>query len=245
MNIKDKLSKICNYSEISDDFLPQISLAYIDFVEDSEAQKRELIQKKRNISINFVLDEVDDVENDNITWVEGKISDISAREFPADFGTISAKVMSINIKSQRYIKDDQLYNEVIDFLDINTQTKHSFISDYITTEDYQENVSKILFKINISSNYIATDGRIGPATSVIVGRKNWHWFEDTILSNIPNISIILDENISYDKIIVSRGKSDIKSTSVGLILINNIANNNYYFKETNNWEKQYAWFNII
>ena len=154
----------------------------------------------------------------------------------------------MNVSAQNYKDDEFLYNDVINFLENNTKQKHNgpLNLDYVAMNDPHKtleennniNFRKILTKIMFASNLIATKGRIGTATSVIVGRTNWHWFNGDF--NI-GIDIIFDENITNDKIIVCRGSS---SNNPGLILVNNIFDNTYYFKETPNWERQYVWFTI-
>jgi hypothetical protein len=101
------------------------------------------------------------------------------------------------------------------------------------------NFRRIVTKIMHASNFIATEGRIGPAKAVIVGEKNWHWFSEK--NNLGGIQVILDKNISPNKIIVTRGGS---IDSSGIICIKNTTDNTYFLKETPSWEKQYVWFNV-
>jgi len=240
---KDKLKKICNYSEENKSMPPNVSVSYIDFVYENDELKREIKRKHRNLAIDTILDEVEE----NGDYSESNVSDTS-------FGTISPKIMSLNITSQSYLDDEELYNKVIDFLEVRTKQKHTMpISlDYVATnnphitleENIQINFRKIVTKVMHASNYIATEGRVGPGTAVIVGRNNWHWFnENNVVSNnmLGSFSLILDDSISSDKIIVARANNN---HSPGLILVNNLFDNSYYFKETPNWEKQYVWFNV-
>ena len=106
------------------------------------------------------------------------------------------------------------------------------------------NFRRIVTKIAHASNFIAAEGGIGPATSVIVGRNNWHWFnEDRIGSNmmLGNISIVFEEKISPNKIIVARGG---KIDQSGIMCIKSLPDNTYCLKETTHWEKQYVWFTV-
>ena len=243
---KDKLKKICIYSEENKSMPPNISVSYIDFVYENDELKREIKRKHRNLAIDTVLDEVEE----NGDYSESNVSELS----DASFGTISPKVMSLNITAQNYLDDEELYNKVIDFLEVRTTQKHTMpISlDYVATnnphstleENIQINFRKIVTKIMHASNYIATEGRVGPGTAVIVGKNNWHWFnENNVVSNnmLGSFSLILDESISPDKIIVARANNN---NSLGLILVNNLFDNSCYLKETPNWEKQYVWFNV-
>ena len=242
---KDKLKKICNYSEENKSMPPNVAVSYMDFVYENDELKREIKRKHRNLAIDTILDEVEE----NGDYSESNVSELG----DTSFGTISPKIMSLNITSQSYLDDEELYNKVIDFLEVRTKQKHTMpISlDYVATnnphstlkENIEINFRKIVTKIMHASNYIATEGRVGPGTAVIVGKNNWHWFNEFNFINnmLGSFSLILDESISPDKIIVARANNN---HSPGLILVNNLFDNSYYFKETPNWEKQYVWFNV-
>jgi hypothetical protein len=238
---KDKLEKICNYSEENKTMASSAQIMYVDFVYENEEIKREEKRKKRNLAIDTVLDEIEengDYSESNLSqWGDDTIG-----------GFITPQMMTMNVSAQNYKDNEFLYNNVINFLEKNTKQKHNspLNLDYVAMNDPHKtleennniNFRKILTKIMFASNFIATEGRIGTATSVIVGRNNWRWFNGDF--NI-GIDIIFDENITNDKIIVCRGSSQNKP---GLILVNNILDNTYYFKETPNWERQYVWFTI-
>ena len=245
---KDKLKKICNYSEENKSMPPNVSVSYMDFVYENDELKREIKRKHRNLAIDTVLDEVEE----NGDYSESNVSECINNDSSMD--TISPKIMSLHTTAQNYLDDEELYNKVIDFLKVNTTQKHtmSISLDYVATnnphstleENIQINFRKIVTKIMHASNYIAIEGRVGPATAVIVGKNNWHWFnENNVVSNnmLGSFSLILDESISPDKIIVARANNN---HSPGLILVNNLFDNSCYFKETPNWEKQYVWFNV-
>lgn len=242
---KDKLKNICNYSEENKSMPPKVAFSYMDFVYENDELKREIKRKHRNLAIDTVLDEVEE---------NGDYSESNVSEYIDDtFGTIiSPKIMSLNATSKSYLDDEELYNIVINFLEVNTKQKHTMplSLDYVATnnphstleENIQINFRKIVTKVMHASNYIAIEGRVGPGNAVIVGRNNWHWFDPTSSTNmLGSFSLILDESISPDKIIVARKNNN---NSPGLILVNNLFDNNYYFKETPNWEKQYVWFNV-
>ena len=247
ITFKDKLKTICNYSEVNKTMPTNASVNYMDFVYENDELKREIKRKHRKLTIDTILDEVEE----NGDYSESNVSDWS----DTSFETISPKIMSLNITSQSYLDDEELYNKVINFLEVNTKKKHSMPLglDYVATnnphstleENIQINFRKIVTKIMHASNYIAVEGRMGPGTAIIVGKKNWNWFNEYNVGShnmLSAISIILDDNISPDKIIVAR--ADNNNNGPGLILINNLFDNNYYLKETPNWDKQYVWFNL-
>ena len=242
----DKLKSICNYSEKNQSMGPTVQLMYMDMIVEDDETRRELKRKKRNLTIDTVLDEVDEENGDYTSET------ISSEE--GSMATISPKIMTLNAQSNPFVDDESLYNNVIAFLESNTKQKHHYpISlDYVAMNDPHStleqnnglNFRRVVTKIMHASNFIATEGRIGPATSVIVGRNNWFWFnEERIGSNgmLANLSIVFEENISPNKIIVARGG---KIDQSGIICVKSLPDNTYCLKETKYWEKQYVWFTI-
>ena len=243
----DKLKSICNFSEKNQSMGPTVQLMYMDMIVEDDETRREVKRKKRNLTIDTVLDEVDEENGDYtsetiLTSEEGLMT------------TISPKIMTLNAQSNPFVDDESLYDNVISFLESNTKQKHHYpISlDYVAMNDPHStleenndiNFRRIVTKIAHASNFIATEGRIGPATSVIVGRNNWFWFnEDRIGSNmmLGYLSIVFEEKISPNKIIVARGG---KIDQSGIMCVKSLPDNTYCLKETPHWEKQYVWFTV-
>jgi hypothetical protein len=240
----DKLKAICNYSEKSKSMGPVAQIMYMDMVVEDDETRREVKRKKRNLSIDIILDEVDE-EN----------GDYTSEEVSKEFGSIiSPKIMTINAQSNPFVDEEDLYNTIVRFLESNTQQKHHFPVnlDYVAINDPNHtleqnrgiNFRRIVTKIMHASNFIATEGRIGPAKAVIVGENNWHWFgEESIGTNgyLGNLLVIFEKNIDPNKIIVTRGGTVDNS---GIICIKNMTDNTYFLKETPYWEKQYVWFTV-
>lgn len=221
---------------------PTVQLMYMDMIVEDDETRREVKRKKRNLTIDTVLDEVDengDYTSETISSEEGSMA------------TISPKIMTLNTNTNPFVDDESLYNNVIKFLESNTKQKHHFpISlDYVAMNDPHStleenngiNFRRIVTKIAHASNFIATEGRMGPGTAVIVGRNNWHWFDSQSDFMLGTISIILDKKISPNKIIVARGGRMDQS---GIICVKSIPDNTYCLKETPHWEKQYVWFTV-
>ena len=238
----DKLKSICNYSEKNQSMGPNVQLMYMDMIVEDDETRREVKRKKRNLTIDTVLDEVDengDYTSETISSEEGFVA------------TISPKIMTLNTNTNTFVDDESLYNNVITFLESNTKQKHHYpISlDYVAMNDPHStleennaiNFRRIITKIAHASNFIAAEGRMGPGTAVIVGRNNWHWFDSQSDLMLGTISIILDENISPNKIIFARGGRMDQS---GIICVKSIPDNTYCLKETPYWEKQYVWFTV-
>ena len=238
----NKIKSICNYSEENKSMGPNVQLMYMDMIVEDDETRREVKRKKRNLTIDTVLDEVDengDYTSETISSEEGSIA------------TISPKIMTLNTNTNPFVDDESLYNSVITFLESNTKQKHHYpISlDYVAMNDPHStleqnngiNFRRIVTKIAHASNFIATEGRMGPGTAVIVGRNNWHWFDSQSDFMLGTLSIILDENISPNKIIVARGGRIDQS---GIICVKSLPDNTFCLKETPHWEKQYVWFTV-
>jgi hypothetical protein len=238
----DKIKSICNYSEKNQSMGPNVQLMYMDMIVEDDETRREVKRKKRNLTIDTVLDEVDengDYTSETISSEEGSMA------------TISPKIMTLNTNTNPFVDDESLYNSVITFLESNTKQKHHYpISlDYVAMNDPHStleennaiNFRRIITKIAHASNFIAAEGRMGPGTAVIVGRNNWHWFDSQSDFMLGTISIILDENISSNKIIVARGGRMDQS---GIICVKSLPDNTFCLKETPHWEKQYVWFTV-
>lgn len=240
----DKLKSICNFSEKNQSMGPTVQLMYMDMIVEDDEISREVKRKKRNLAIDTVLDEVNEENGDYtsetiLTSEEGLMT------------TISPKIMTLNTNTNPFVDDESLYNSVITFLESNTKQKHHYpISlDYVAMNDPHStleqnngiNFRRIVTKIAHASNFIATEGRMGPGTAVIVGRNNWHWFDSQSDSMLGTISIILNENISPNKIIVARGG---KIDQSGIMCVKSLPDNTYCLKETTHWEKQYVWFTV-
>lgn len=238
---KDKLKSICNYSEENKSMGTNVQLMYVDMIVEDDETKREVKRKKRNLSIDIVLDEIDE-ENGDYT------SEVVSTEFES---IISPKIMTINAQSNTFVDEERLYDTVVGFLESNTNQKHHYpISlDYVAMNDPHStleenngiNFRRIVTKIAHASNFIATEGRMGPGTAVIVGRNNWSWFDSQSDLMLGTLSIILDENIGPNKIIVTRGGRMDQS---GIVCVRSLTDNTFYLKETPHWEKQYVWFTV-
>ena len=234
---KDRLKAICNYSEQSKSMGPIVQMMYMDMPSEDEETRREISRKKRNLVIGRLLDETDEEDGYYSSEIE-----------PEYYKTISPKIMTISMSSNPFVDDESLYNNVISFLESKTKQKHHYtisldcvaINDPHSTleENNALNFRRILTKMTYASNFIAEEGRMGMATSIIVGRNNWHWF-DKSYEWLGNLSIILEKNISPNKIIVAHGGN---IDSAGIICVSCISDNTYYLKETPSWESKYVWF---
>ena len=240
--MKEDLKKICNYSDKQMSH-PTAQLMYVDaFSSEDEEYKRMVKRQNRELVVDAILD--DKVEELNI-FKENQVTDVSQQYNPtSQMGIISPKIIKINLTAQRFESYEKLWNEVIDFLNQNTQGPKNLKLrnqglDYKLINEYETDYRKIISKILMSSNIIAMDGRIGPGTSVIYG-KNLLPYMSRFKDN--GLTTYYSKLIDDDKVIVCRG---CNIDQPGLLLIDNSQGGHYFFNQTPNWQKQYCWFKII
>jgi hypothetical protein len=249
------LKKICNYSD-KQMSLPTAQLMYVDMISsDDEEYRRKVKQKNRELVVDAILD--DKIEELNIFRENNNtVVDLSSQynSTVSSTGTpvISPKIMQINLTAKKFETYEKLWNEVVDFLNQNTQNPKSKANgpytslDVTLNGDFEQDYRRVITKMMMSSNIIAMDGRIGPATSLIYGKKSFPYINYAIgqfgSNNINGIQTYFSDLIDDDKIIVCRG-SNIDQP--GLLFIDNSTTRNYFFDKTPNWNKQYCWFKII
>ena len=246
----DKIKQLCNYSTLAKNITGNVcQIMYIDTESTiNESYNLKVKMSNRDLAIDILLNNKEESEWDNR---EISYSDV---EYPE---IISPKVYSLSISGSNFTGYDDLYTNLIDFLETNTQNKKPNILDLkivddhslTTSENFDKKIRKILSRIISAGSMVAVEGRIGPGNSVIVGKNNWKYIHEIIdrygntgiINSFNGISVIFDENISPDKLIICRSN---KIDQPGLILIDDSVNSRYFFKETTNWDKQYCWFNI-
>lgn len=253
--IPSKLKTICNYSDKQMN-LPNVQLMYIDMIssEDEEYQ-RQIKQKNRELVVDAILDdkieELNTFRENNRTLVDVS-SQYNSTVSSAGTQVISPKLMQINLSAKKFETYEKLWDEVVDFLNQNTQNPKSKAGgpmsslDVTLQGDFDQDWRRIITKINMSSGIIAIEGRIGSATSLIYGKKSIPYINHSInqfgSNNINGIETHFSELIDDDKIIVCRGNN---IDQPGLLLVDNSTTGNYFFDKTRNWEKQYCWFRLL
>ena len=241
MTLSD-LKNICNYSQKKVEG-SQTALMYLDIISSEDEEYQRMVKRqRRELVVDAILD--DKVEELNL-FRENQVTDVSQQYNPSSqMGIISPKIMQISLKPQKFESYEKLWNEVIDFLNKNTQGPKNLKLrnqglDYKLINEYETDYRKIIAKILMSSNIIAMDGRIGPGTSVIYG-KNLLPYLSQFKDN--NLTTYYSKLIDDDKVIVCRG---CNIDQPGLLLIDNSQGGHYFFNQTPNWHKQYCWFRII
>jgi len=258
---RDDLEKVCNYSENSKPSLPQGIIAYIDMVEDgpSDEYLRELKRKNRELAIDAVLD-------NKIEEFKNRESFLNPLDNEGYMSTISAKVMSVNATASKFTDNNQLFDDIISKLDSLTsksmnipQSLNLIIQNdpsLTDSENEMTNSRKLMTKIMMTSNLIATTSRRGPANSMIVGLEAYKYIllsnsnsikltndNKIVTGNMMGINIIPSSYIKPNKIIIM--KTD-KQSGGGLNVVRNVNDSTYFMVETpNSWDKSIHWFEII
>jgi len=249
MNINE-IKNICNYSD-KQMSLPKSQLMYIDMIssEDEEYQ-RQIKRQNRELVVDAILD--DKVDELNI-FRQNKVVDVSSQyNTSSTMGVVSPKIMQINMTSQRFESYDKVWNEVVDFLNKNTQNQKSKSNGSLPSLDitlqgeFEVDYRRIITKIQMCSNIIAMDGRIGTAKSILYGKKLIPYINNAInqfgSNNINGLIAHYSDLVDDDKVIICRSNN---IDQPGLLLIDNSQTGQYFFNQTPNWHKQYCWFKII
>ena len=248
MTLSD-LKKICNYSD-KQLSLPKAQLMYVDMISSEDEEYQRMIkQQNRELVVDAILD--DKIEELNL-FRENQVVDVSQQyNSTSQMGIISPKIMQINLTAQRFESYEKVWIQLVDFLNQNTQSPKSLQHrnqslDYKLIDEYETDYRKIISKILMCSNIIAMDGRIGPAKSILYGKKLIPYINNAInqfgSNNINGIEVIHSELIDDDKIIVCRSNN---IDQPGLLFIDNSTTGNYFFNQTPKWNKQYCWFRVI
>jgi hypothetical protein len=252
------LEKICNYSENSKASLPNGIIYYLEFVEsDTEEYKNLVKSKRRDLTIDAILEDKIDEWTDSETWGIDLYQEGYTR-------SISPQIKSLTVKSQIFIDNQSLYYDIVKKLELltsqpmtNPQNINVTIKNDPNLTSYDNdnsNFRKIISKIMMLNSMVAMDSRIGPANSMLVGldvymyllRSNTFTIQNngtTVTGNISGIDIIPSHLINPKKVILMRNAT---KSEIGLNVINNINDSTYFMAETpGSWEKCIKWFEII
>lgn len=256
IHTKDNFKTICNYSD-KQMTSPKSQLMYVDMISsDDEEYQRQIKQQNRELVVDAILD--DKVEELNI-FRKNQIHDVvdlssqyNSTVSHAGTPVITPKIMQINLTAKKFETYEKNWNEVVDFLNQNTQNPKSKANgpytslDVILQGDFDQDYRRIITKINMCSSIIAMEGRIGRPTSLIYGKKSFPYINYATdqfgSNNINGIQTHFSDLIDDDKIIVCRGNN---IDEPGLLFIDNSTTGSYFFDKTPNWHKQYCWFRII
>jgi hypothetical protein len=258
MTISSKdLEKICNYVESTKPSLPQVVMTFMDWAEEpNEEYQRELKRKNRELAIDAIVD--------------GKVEEFKNRESfsnPLDnegyMSVISPKINSINVQGKTYLDLFDIYNDVMITLESLTSTPMSTPQNLnvsiqkdpsLTDSENEMALSRrVITRIMLISNLIASTGRTGPANTIIVGLDAYKYLlisngmmvssnDGIVTGNINGINVIPSPYIKSNKIIMMR---NAQKTENGLNVINCPNDMRYFLKETPNWNKIINWFEII
>jgi hypothetical protein len=251
------LEKVCNYVESTKPSLPQVVMTFMDWVEEpNEEYQRELKRKNRELAIDAIVD--------------GKVEEFKNREpfsNPLDnegyIQTISPKLNSINVQGKTYLDLTDIYTDVMMTLESITSNPMSTPQNLnvsiqkdpsLTDSENEMALSRrIMTRIMLISNLIASTGRTGPANNIIVGLDVYKYLmisngmmvfnnDGIVTGNINGMNVIPSPYIKSNKIIMMR---NVQKTENGLNVINCTNDMRYFLKETPNWNKIINWFEII
>ena len=256
MITSNDLKSICNYVESTKPSLPQIVMTFMDWEEvQNDEYQRELKRKNRELAIDAIVD--------------NKVEEFKNREAfnnPLDnegyMMTISPKLHSINVQGKTYLDLTDIFTDVMNTLESLTSSpmnipqnlnihiqKDPNLTDY---ENESATSRRVITRMTMVNNLIATTGRTGPANTAIVGLDVYKYLmisngiimnsNGIVSGNIMGINIIPSPYIKSNKIIMMR---NVQKTENGLNVINCPNDMRYFLKETPNWNKIINWFEVI
>lgn len=254
---KNHLESICNYVEVSSPN-SNIQFSYIEMEFEDSDYKRKIQSINRGLAIDAVLDNKEQ---------EYKSRDVSYSEtFDSEgyVSSISPKIKTVSLNNPiRYSSLEDIFDYTIcelESLTKNSMTGKNFdlsltfdttLSDY---DNIQQHSRKLVSKILLVSNQMAINSRIGPANSLIVGKKVYDLLLTSpafsyqisgtgpLVGTIAGLSVVFSNKISDDKLILVKTN---KKSDNGLNVINNTLISEFYIKETPNWTNFIHWFKII
>lgn len=250
------LEKICNYVESTGPSLPKIQMNFLDYVEEpNEEYQRELKRKNRELAIEAVLD-------NKVEEFKNRDSFLNPLDNEGYMSTISPKLNSINVQGKTYLDLTDIYTDVMITLESLTSTPMSTPQNLniiikkdpsLTDSENEMALSrKVITRMMMTSNLIASTGRTGPANTVIIGLEAYKYLlisngmmaynDGVVTGNINGMNIIPSPYIKSNKIIMMR---NVQKTENGLNVINCPNDMRYFLKETPNYSKIINWFEII
>ena len=258
MTISSKdLEKICNYVESTRPSLPQAQMTFLDFQEEpNEEYQRELKRKNRELAIEAVLD-------NKVEEFKNRDSFLNALDNEGYMSTISPKLNSINVQGKTYLDLTDIYTDIMMTLESLTsitmttpQNLNIIIQKDTSLTDSENEMAlsrRVMTRIMMISNFIASTGRTGPANNIIVGLDAYKYLllsngmmlssnDGIVTGNIMGMNVIPSPYIKSNKIIMMR---NVQKTENGLNVINCPNDMRYFLKETPNYSKIINWFEII
>jgi hypothetical protein len=245
--MKTNIEKICNYTEdTKNPYLPSISLSYIDMItEDEDVRLRELKRENRELAIDIILDEKDEIEWES----RNNLPNTGFGSYP----TISPKIFTVNTRAHKFISFKDLEYEIFNKLESLTKNVPTSITKLPgnslnltipTDNDLEVFRRRVLTKIAMCNNFVAMESSKGSANTVIVGTSAIHYVGldsyEQKNSILGGMNLIVTPYIDPDKIIVMRTEN---TSGVGLNVILKPNDSMYYMVETpQSWEKTIKWF---
>ena len=254
MNIlRSDIEKICNYVESNKPSLPVGNIFYMDNISSHDEW---VINQHKRINrqkiLNEVLDEQEEIVED--TWLPKSDGEMSV---------MTPRMMSMSVKSKKFVSYEDLYDDVISNLDILTSSPmkpNNFIKSNIVanksnesflsqTENENATLRRIITKITFCNNLIAMTSMLGPANTLIVGDEIFEYLltSDNIITFdknnmvLMNLKLVRSPKIKSNKCILLKTSGQLGAG----ICVSKHDDGRYFMKETPNYEKTIAWFELI
>ncbi len=245
---------------------PVAQIMYIEMI-PGRNETDELIAAKKMAKREMLIDGIveGDIDQEKVAEIDARVSEIHLEGGWME--TISPKIQSTTANAKKLVSDEAIWDEIIDIIERASSAPHpnaptgangtsifdfdmtainpSEFDSYSTTEGYRKR--RLITKMMHMSNFIATNGRIGPASTFLVGEDVARRLPDAIEDmNIAGTACVVCPGISPDKIVAVRGTTSATSLgNPGIYCIKCEADDTYFVKEVGNWIDQLCWMKVI
>jgi hypothetical protein len=247
--IKKEIKYLCNFSEKQHSG-SVATISYLDYVQENTLEEQlKLKAKNRELAIDIMTGEKEESEWDNRV----DLPKIDEKTIP-----VILSHRSMRVQETPFTSYEDLHTDLIKYMENFTQGQpvlnHGLTSFDLTLsndpnktnkENYEHNQRRIISKLVMCGNYIATTNRRGPGTTMLAHPETIlkYFDEDKKLASAQTYTLIESELISKDKFIVLR--ADINgSNEDGLFLIKSLDEDKYFMKETPSLKNRIMWFYV-
>lgn len=112
-------------------------------------------------------------QHDVFTYIDFVNSPIITRH-NSTYPTMSIQPMSTIVELKNIVNESNIHDDILlKIMDLSSKNKNN---ELFEIDDLNIDVKKLLTKIQMASNNIASNGRIGPATTILMSEKTFYDF---------------------------------------------------------------------
>ena len=248
--IKEEIKYLCNFSEkkINNS---SVNISYLDYVDENIINEQ---LKAKSVNRELAIDIMTGEKQESAWGSRIDLPKIDDNHIP----TMGLKIFSMNIQGKSFTSYEDLHTELINYIESFTQGKpvlNNVIPSFDLTltndpdktdeENYSYHKRKIISKLLMCGNHIATTNRRGTGTTLLTHPETIlkYFNGDKQSARVQSYTLIESELISKDKFIVLR--ADIRGGNEdGLFVIKSLDEDQYFMKETPSLKDRIMWFYV-